>query len=118
MTLLVIVSAPWQGDPSVFARLAEGASHGLVPYRDYPVEYPPLGFVAVALPRLLGGPGLPAYNTIFSIISLALTLATFAAVYWLARRRWSVEGPGNVALMFAGLCLAGVPLVIWRFDIL
>ena len=118
MTLLVIVWRPHNGDPFPVYGLADKAANGLVPYRDYPVEYPPLGLVYSALPRLIGGTSHDAYQNLFSILSIVAAIATGLAVFWLARRRWSVDNPTNVALMFTGLALAGAPLVVWRFDIL
>ena len=118
MTLLVIAIRPKDGDPGAFLGIADKAAHGLVAYRDYPLEYPPLGLVHVALPRMIGGPSNDAYQDLFSILSLALTIGSAMAVLWLARRRWSVETPLDAIVMFVGLALAGAPLVVWRFDIL
>jgi uncharacterized membrane protein len=118
LTLLVIVSRPHEGDPGVFFAIAERLAHGAVAYGDYAVEYPPLGLVPIVLPRLLSGPSRDAYQTLFSVLSLALALATAAAIWWLARRRWAAETSLNSTLLFVGLALAGAPLVVWRFDIL
>lgn len=118
MTLLVVLVRPLQGDPGVFMKIGNESAGGLVAYRDYAVEYPPLALVPIDLPRLLGGDSTEAYNLIFTLISLLLTLGTGAAVYWLARRRWSIETPVNAMMLFTGLALAGAPLVLWRFDIL
>jgi uncharacterized membrane protein len=118
MTLLVLLSRPGDGDPLVFMKIADQSAKGLVAYRDYPIEYPPLALVPIDLPRLLGGPSPLKYELLFAAISLLLALGTGAAVYWLARRQWSSETPANAVLLFTGLALAGAPLVYWRFDIL
>ena len=118
MTLLVVISQPAEGDPTVFSTIAGESARSLVAYRDYPAEYPPLALVQIDLPRLLGGPSPQTYILIFTFISVLVTLATGAAIYWLARRRWSTESPANATLLFTGLVLAGAPLVFWRFDIL
>ncbi len=118
VALLSIVLPPRDGDPGSLLAIAEHAAKGLVAYSDYPVEYPPLGLVSIALPRLLGGATLETYQTLFSVVSLVFAIGTGVAVYWLARRRWSVENPTEVALMFGGLALAAAPVVVWRFDIL
>jgi hypothetical protein len=117
MVLLVITSTTQEGDPGVlFAIVNHGT--GLVAYRDYPVEYPPLGFAALRLPLLLGGTSAPTYQTVFSLVSVLLALATAACVYWLARHRWGAENPARSVVLYAGLALAAAPLVVWRFDIL
>lgn len=118
MTLLVAVWGLTEGDPVVLMPIADRLVHGVVAYRDYAVEYPPLGLVAIVLPRFLSGADAGRYQTWFSVLSLALAVATAAGVWSLARRRWAAESPLNATLMFAGLALAGAPLVVWRFDIL
>ena len=117
MTLLVLLSRPTDGDPTVFMKIADQSAKGLVAYRDYPIEYPPLGLVAIDLPRLLSGPSVLRYELFFAALSVLLALGTGAAVLWLARRHWSSETPANAVLLFTGLALAGAPLVYWRFDI-
>jgi uncharacterized membrane protein len=117
MTLLVLLAQPADGDPIVFMKIADQSAKGLVAYRDFPIEYPPLGFVAIDLPRLLSGPSVLKYELLFAAFSVLFTLGTGAAVLWLARRRWSSETPANAVLLFTGLALAGAPLVYWRFDI-
>jgi uncharacterized membrane protein len=118
VTVICLLIRPREGDPGSFLNIVAPASRGFVAYLNYEVEYPPLGLVHLALPRLLGGTTPNTYQTIFSLISLALAIGTGVAVYWLARLRWSAESPRDVTLMFVGLTLAGVPLVVWRFDIL
>lgn len=118
MTLLIIILRPHEGDPLVFLPTAEKIASGLVPYRDVASEYPPLALIHMTLPRLIGGPSHAAYQTWFGVISFALAIGTLAVVYWLARRRWSVENRYDTAAMFIGLAGAALPIVVWRFDIL
>ncbi len=118
MALLVMVARSGDGDPGSLLDIANRLARGSVAYRDYPLEYPPLGLVHIALPRLIGGSSPGMYQTLFSLLGVVLALGTGAAIYWLAKRRWSVDDPTDAVLMFTGLCLAGAPLVIWRFDIL
>lgn len=118
MALFVIIQRPREGDPLPFYRMAERFAGGAVAYRDYQIEYPPLALPPIYLPRLLGGPSEFAYELIFSLMSIALALATAAAVYWLARRGWSHDTSLNSLLVFVSLTLAAWPVVVWRFDIL
>ena len=118
MVLVVILSGTREGDPLPFMTTAERIVSGLVPYRDVSSEYPPLALIHMTLPRILGGASRAAYQSWFSVISIALALGTLAVVYWLARRRWSVENRYDTVAMFVGLSLAALPVVIWRFDIL
>jgi hypothetical protein len=120
VALAVVVAAPKEGDPLVFLHVADRIYSGEVAYRDFLVEYPPLALLHLVLPRLLLGdassPG--AYQTVFSLFSLALAAGTGLAVAWLAGRGWSARAPSASVVAFAGLALALAPLVVWRYDIL
>jgi uncharacterized membrane protein len=118
MTLLMLVIQPREGDPLPFLPTADKLAAGGMAYRDVTSEYPPLALVHMTLPRLLGGTSHAHYQTWFSVISIALFLATLVTVYWIARQRWSAESRWDAAAMFIGLGGALIPLVIWRFDIL
>lgn len=120
VALVVVVARPREGDPLVFLPLADRIYSGEVAYRDFPVEYPPLALLHLVLPRfLLGAEASPsAYQTVFSLFSIALALGTGAAVAWLARRAWSARPVADTVVAFAGLALALGPVIIWRYDIL
>ena len=114
----VFLAQPNEGDPPVFMGIANRVASGEIPYRDFPVEYPPLALLPLVLPRLLAGSDSPQiYQTWFSAISLCFAVATGAAVGWLARRGWSASPTSDTLATFAGLALASAPLVLWRFDI-
>jgi hypothetical protein len=116
---LVLLSVFWvkpsDGDPNVFLVIANRIAAGQVPYRDFPLEYPPFALFPLALPRLMGSAA--SYMTLFSALALILTGATAAALAWLAERGWSINTPWVTVVAFAGLALAGAPSVVWRFDI-
>ena len=56
MVLAVIASRTRTAGPDVFIRIADNVATGIVPYRDFMLEYPPLALFPVALPRLIAGP--------------------------------------------------------------
>jgi hypothetical protein len=117
MVVIVVMRPPVEGDPLPTYLIAQRIAEGLIPYRDFPVEYPPLALPAIVLPRLVAGTSENLYEWIFTFMSIGFAVATAAVVYWLARRGWSATSTRTSLLMFAGLVLAGAPLVIWRFDI-
>src|SRR5262245_36018374 len=65
MTLAVIVARPREGGPQVFFEMANKVARGLVPYRDFVLEYPPMALVPLTVPRLLGGHIESAYQVPF-----------------------------------------------------
>ncbi len=117
MVLAVIASRTTTAGPNVFLGIADKVASGLVPYRDFVLEYPPLALFPVALPRLIGGPSDAAYDRLFIVMAVAATIATAAAVAWLAERGWSSLSRNGSLLAFGAMVLAAVPQVIWRFDI-
>jgi hypothetical protein len=102
------VAIPW----SYASRIADGES----PYtRTFAVEYPPL---AVALFRLPGHTGtVQAYQTWFSLLMTAITVAAGAVTAFTACRLWPRGGRAYVAsvLFPVGVALTGA-IVINRYD--
>ncbi len=113
-----VVAKVREGGAWEFRAMADRVADGLVPYRDFPFEYPPLALLQIVLPRLLAPGSDDAYTQLFIGISLAVTLGTAVALVWLAARRWSAESVGYTQLALFSLVLAAWPMVIWRFDIM
>ncbi len=113
----VVRRRPVEGDASPTYSIADRMGQGLIPYIDFPVEYPPLALPHLYLPRLIAGTSWNLYEWVFTFLSIGVALATAVVVYWLARRGWSLNSVSNTVLIFMSLVFAGVPLVIWRFDI-
>jgi hypothetical protein len=100
----------------IFFRYATNALNGEVPYRDYLVEYPILGFLLFLTPRLL-------VSDFFSYriaYGLQLLLFNSVAVFVVARRVARTEGfervPSRLAwytAFFASLC----PLLMGPYDL-
>jgi hypothetical protein len=92
---------------------------GLVPYRDFALEYPPLSLVAFLLPAILPGGGLdyPAYRTMFEALMALAMVGLVPVVGWTVAR----VGGGRGAVLLAVGFLAAVPLLfgpltISRYD--
>jgi|SRR5579859_295295 len=85
---------------------AQRFSAGLLPYRNFSVEYPPLGIVLIVLPGLVHiGPltGL-LYGTSFALEMLALDLLTLFLVIRFARKLI----PGDSTGLYSGLLYTGL----------
>ena len=117
MVLAVAVARPRWSGPDVFIQIADKIADGLVPYRDFMLEYPPLALFPLALPRLVAGPSNSAYDRVFIVIAIALAVATAAAVAWLAGRGWAALSRREALLAFVAIALAAAPMIVWRFDI-
>jgi hypothetical protein len=89
----------------IFFVYAQRVSSGLLPYRDFSVEYPPLGIALVVLPGLIHVGALTEwlYGTMFALQMLALDLLTLFLVIRLARG-WV---PGDPWGLFSGLLYTG-----------
>jgi uncharacterized membrane protein len=119
---LEYLSTKEQGDPQAArARLqglitAPGAAR--LPYRDFPVEYPPVPLLLMLLPRLFVS-GYYPYRMLFTGFIAALFMATA----WLAARVASVTAPDALSVetvwrRMGWLLLATGPILCQRFDML
>ena len=103
-------------DVRIYFDHARPILEGRLPYRDYPVEYPPLALPFFLAPLIVGG-GFESYKLAFAVEML---IVNAGAVWLLAREVEETEGiarvPGRLAwysLMFVALC----PLIVARFDL-
>jgi len=117
MTLAIVLGRPKDGGPAVFFEMANKVASGLVPYRDFALEYPPLALVPLVVPRLFGGHLESAYQPPFLVFAFITTLAVGACVVWLADHGWSALPRNGSLVAFTALFLAGAPQILWRFDI-
>ncbi len=94
---------------------AQKMLNGLVPYRDFAVEYPPLALFGFLLPGLLSS-GLEAYGVLFALEMLLLDLVVLYILYRLAQRlklnTWYVLGAYTLCLAAMGTIVTG------RYDML
>jgi Glycosyltransferase family 87 len=103
-------------DVVIYRDFATPVLESRIPYRDYPVEYPPLAFPFFLLPLVVGKASL-AYKLAFAFEMLLVNAAT---VWLFARQVEESEGIervpariGRYSLGFAALC----PLIVSRFDL-
>ncbi len=90
---------------------------GLVPYRDFPLEYPPIATVLFAAP-LLFGHTLFSYQTFFSLEMILFDWLNVAVGLWAIKnlapgiRPWGILIAQPILLI-----LAGKSIVLQRFDL-
>jgi uncharacterized membrane protein len=108
------------GDPAHYARIADQVLRGLVPYRDFTLEYPPLALLPLTLPRLVGGDAamtLDTYTQLLVLQNVAFAIVTGGGVAWLAARGLSREGVVRSTLAYVVLTLTVSPILLWRYDV-
>ena len=91
---------------------------GLVPYRDFSVEYPPLALPIFLIPRLIAGNSFSGYMVVFELVMAACGVisAGLAAVLLVAQRVATRQLINGVALLALSPLLLGAVLLS-RYDL-
>jgi hypothetical protein len=116
MLLGFVLLAPYEGGARQNMDVAAKVARGLVPYRDFVLEYPPLSLIHILPPWFITGGTDAGYDIVFIALSVITAAASGAVVAWLAGRGWSAQSVSQSVLTFLALSLAVLPVVIWRFD--
>jgi hypothetical protein len=105
------------GDPAYYLKISEQVSQGMIPWRDFPFEYPPISLPPVLLPYFLpGGTSWEGYTRGLFSENVLLLLAIGAGVAWLASRGWTHVSLPRATLMYTALAISLAPVVVWRYD--
>jgi hypothetical protein len=107
-------------DVSLYHSYSAQILSGRVPYRDFPLEYPPLALVPMLLPHVFafGRPlGELAYAWVFSVQNVLLSCALLLLVLATARRALPGRLAGSIAAAYAECALLLSPLLFWRIDV-
>ena len=92
---------------------------GDVPYRDIPLEYPPLSLVPFVVPYLawpIRPPNLEVYAWLFTAQSAVLSAATALTVGWIGHRRAGPSGMYLAMALYTVMAVVMAPILAWRFD--
>jgi hypothetical protein len=102
-----------------FFLYAQRFSTGLLPYRDFPVEYPPLGIALIVLPGLVHSGPLTEwlYSTSFALEMLALDLLTLFLVVRLARGLIPRDRSGLFSGLLYTAFVAASGAIAQKFDL-
>jgi hypothetical protein len=124
VAIAVAVTVAWEQsgdavtDITLYQSYGERVASGLVPYRDFPFEYPPGALPALVLPALLTD-SLDAYRVVF-VTELAAIGALAVLVLAAALRALGHDAVDRrlrlAAVAAAPACLGGV--ILTRFDLL
>lgn len=119
---LVLFEILWYGnktitDTPIYYDYASRMVNGLMPYRDFASEYPPVAMLLFLLPRLLSGSGYSVFVFWFQVEMLLFNLGITILLAGLAWRQW--QSPGKVAGTLSAytiFLLALGSIVETRFD--
>jgi uncharacterized membrane protein len=102
-------------DLTIYARASEHVLQGHVPYKDFPLEYPPFALLPFVVPRLLAF-NMPltveAYGGMFGFVNVLYSIGValvLAAIAGESRRR--------ILLVYAVFVAMFAPLLPWRYDL-
>ena len=126
VVLLFLIDRGLYGNPrsavdvTLLQTYAGNVVSGMVPYRDFAVEYPPLALVPILLPVLLGGsPFEPAaYRQMFELVEAGFAMVTMILIMWsvAALNRGRRDILASAAMVAASPLLLG-PLMVNRWDL-
>ena len=105
------------GDPAVYLDRAVSVLRGLVPFRDFSSEYPPLSLIPMTLPHLWPDVDRGGYMTLLVVENGLLASVIGGTLLWLSQRSWSVARPTRVLATWAALMVLMAPVAAWRFDL-
>lgn len=107
-------------DIGLYAEYAQQVVAGHLPYRDFPLEYPPLVLVPILLPVLLGASPFDeaGYRQLFQFVVAAFGMVTMILIMWsvTALDRGRRDAIVAAAVVAASPLLLG-PLMLNRYDI-
>ncbi len=119
----VLFEVLWYKDRSItdtpeYYDYASRMVRGMVPYRDFASEYPPVAMVIFWIPRVISGPGYDAFVRWFEVEMYLASCGIIALMTVAANRLWgSVRKLAGALGAYTFLILALGSLVESRFDL-
>ena len=117
LAVVHLEGGPGISDTAVYLRYGERIAGGDLPYRDFPVEYPPGALVPFVLPALVSETR-DDYDSVFRalmLVSLA-ALAVLLVVALRSQRATALRITAAVGALLLGILALG-PFLLTRFDL-
>jgi uncharacterized membrane protein len=102
-------------DIGIYLADASKLASGLLPYRDFTLEYPPLSLIFFGLPRIITSSD-ALYTKIFQFELLVFDIIGLLLIFDIARRLR--EAPWKALSIYTLAVLAVGPIIIQTFDII
>jgi uncharacterized membrane protein len=106
-------------DIKLYYSTASNLVRGLVPYRDFALEYPPLAILPMLLPQLINPFGFDVYRVLFPLENFL-----FCVLGWLIIKQilpsWNwgqTEKPQLILKYYILISWILVPVILWRYDL-
>jgi hypothetical protein len=108
-----------RGDLQLYQRAGQRLLQGQLPYRDFPLEYPPAALVVFVAPHVVRGQilALPAYINTFLAQSVALSTIIAATLGLIAWRWWPGRPVVPVLGGYLAAVIAGAQMLAFRYDV-
>jgi uncharacterized membrane protein len=93
---------------------------GQLPYRDFPLEYPPLALLAFGLPWLLAAGrtlGYSDYAWHFLVLNVLWSTLLALALARIATQQRPADSPTRAVGVYTLLVIVSAPLLPWRYDL-
>ncbi|MFA5809297.1 MAG: glycosyltransferase 87 family protein [Thermoleophilia bacterium] len=105
-------------DIPVYYSYASRIAQGLMPYRDFSSEYPPLAMALFSLPRLLSGAGESEFVAWFQVEMLLFSCGIVLLLSWISWSQWqNVWKVAGTLAMYTLFLLSLGSIVQERFDL-
>ncbi|HYC20519.1 MAG TPA: glycosyltransferase 87 family protein, partial [Candidatus Bathyarchaeia archaeon] len=102
-------------DIGLYLADASKLASGLLPYRDFTLEYPPLSLIFFGLPRVITSSD-ALYTKVFQFELLVFDIIGLVLIFDIARRLG--EAPWKALSIYTLAVLAVGPIIIQTFDII
>lgn len=121
IAVLSILPTAVRADMRLYYTYSFEIAQGKVPYRDFPVEYPPLALLPIVLPQLLkvGSDEVfrHLYYVIFALQNVIYCVITGVIIAKMAQQQPKINTQRTIAL-FSLLAVLNALAILCRFDIL
>ena len=105
-------------DIPVYYSYASRIAQGLMPYRDFSSEYPPVAMALFSLPRLLSGAGESEFVAWFQVEMLTFSCGIVLLLSWISWGQWqNVWKVAGTLAMYTLFLLSLGSIVQERFDL-
>jgi hypothetical protein len=108
-----------RSDMELYYKYSLQIVQGKFPYRDFPLEYPPLSLLPLLLPQLLNfvtSYSYLGYVILFSAQNILIAWAIGNLILKIAEIQKLPRKVSQILMIYAFLLVVNLPLVLWRYD--